>query len=375
MPGNTEPVRRTLRPARALVGLLAVAALVAACNLPVRFASPAETQQGTSASPTPSGAAQAAPSGSPGGSLQTAPPSGSGALAQLQDNLRQIVASVTPSVVQVETSSGLGSGVVLDAQGDIVTNSHVVGNSTSFTVTTSDGHAYKASLVGNDPANDLAEIKATVGDNTLKPATFGDSSQVQVGDIVLAIGSPLGLPDSVSEGIVSALGRQQQESATITLTNLIQTTAPLNPGNSGGALVDISGHVIGIPTLSVGSGRGGSASNIGFAIPASQVQNVTKQIGNGGQVTHTNQPYLGVTVSDAVNGGARVASTVSGGPADKAGVQAEWVMTSLGGHSIGNSSGVTQVLAGYKPGDKVDAVFRLPDGSSKTVNITVGERP
>jgi S1-C subfamily serine protease len=368
-------VSRKLRPARAVVALLGLVALVAACNMPVRFASPADTRQGT-ASPTPSaGAASAAPSGSPG-SIQTAPPNGSGALASLQENIRQVVDAVTPSVVQIEDSTGLGSGVVLDSQGDIVTNSHVVGNSTSFTVTTSDGHAYPATLVGNDPGNDLAEIRVNVGDGSpLKPATFGDSSQVRVGDIVLAIGSPLGLAESVSEGIVSGLGRQQQESASVTLTNLIQTTAPLNPGNSGGALVDISGHVVGIPTLSVGSGRGGSASNIGFAIPASQVQNVTKQIGGGGQVTHTNQPYIGVTASNGVSGGARIVSVVSGGPADKAGVQAEWVMTSLGGHAIGSSSGLTQVLASYKPGDKVDAVFQLPDGSSKTVNITVGERP
>ena len=368
-------MRRTLRPARALIAVLGLAGLVAACTMPVRFATPAETTQGTSASPTPSGAAaQAAPSGSPG-ALQTAAPSGSGALAQLQDNLRQVVDSVLPSVVQIETSAGLGSGVVLDSQGDIVTNSHVVGNSTSFAVTTSDGHTFQGSLVGNDPGNDLAEIKVNSGDNSLKPATFGDSTQVHVGDIVLAIGSPLGLTDSVSEGVVSALGRQQQESASVTLTNLIQTTAPLNPGNSGGALVDISGHVVGIPTLSVGAGRGSSATNIGFAIPSTQVQNVTKQLGSGGSVTHSNQPYLGVSVSDAITGGARVASVVSGGPADTAGVQANWTISSLGGHAIGNAANVTQVLAGYKPNDKVDLVFQLPDGSSKTVTITVGERP
>jgi S1-C subfamily serine protease len=350
--------------------------LVAACSVPIRFASPADTSQGTAASPTPSGgAAQAAPSGSPG-NLQTAAPNGSGALAALQENIRKIVADVTPSVVQIDTASGLGSGVVVDAQGDIVTNSHVVGNSSSFQVSTADGHTYQGSLVGNDPSNDLAEIRVSVGDaSPLKPATFGDSSQVRVGDIVLAIGSPLGLSESVSEGIVSGLGRQQQESASVTLTNLIQTTAPLNPGNSGGALVDISGHVVGIPTLSVGSGRGGSASNIGFAIPSSQVQNVTKQLGNGGQVTHTNQPYIGVTATNGVAGGAEIASVVSGGPADKAGVQAQWVMTSFGGHAIGSAAGLTQVLAQYKPGDRVDAVFQLPDGSKKTVNITVGERP
>lgn len=365
------------------LGLLSVglATVLSACSSPVRFASQPQTKPGntttapsaapgiTLASPNPAASPGA---GGSGGSTVT----GSGALAALQGDLRKLIDSVKPSVVEIDTATGLGSGVVMDTQGDIVTNAHVVGSETSFSVTASDGTVYKATLVGTYPNNDLAEIKITSGsDTTLKPATFGDSNQARVGDIVLAIGSPLGLFESVSEGIISATNRSQPESNTVTLNNLIQTTAALNPGNSGGALVDISGHVIGIPTLSGGSGRGGAASNIGFAIPSSQVATVTKQLGSGGSVTHTNQPYLGISVGDAPNGGGQIASVVAGAPADRAGVKAGWIINKLGGHPIADAAGVTQVLSTYKVGDKVAATFQLPDGSSKTVTITLGERP
>jgi putative serine protease PepD len=196
-----------------------------------------------------------------------------------------------------------------------------------------------------------------------------------VGDIVVAIGSPLGLTDSVSEGIVSALGRTQSEQNGVSLAGLIQISAPINPGNSGGALVNISGQVIGIPTLASASGRGGGASNIAFAIASNQVVNVSKQLLGGGTVSHTNQPYLGVSVTAGQSGEAQVASIVSGGPAAKAGVQAGWLITRIGSQSIAAPDGVSQALAKYKVGDKVDVTFQLPNGSSKTVNITLGERP
>lgn len=339
---------------------------IAACTAPVRFAGPV-----INSTPRPR---------SSGAPLITANASpaivGSGALASLQGDLRKLIDSVNPSVVQIDTSTGLGSGVVMDTQGNIVTNAHVVGTETSFTVTAYDGHVYRASLVGTYPNNDLAVIKVNAGsDNNLRPAVFGDSSQVRVGDVVLAIGSPLGLTDSVSEGIVSALNRSQPESQSITLTNLIQTTAALNPGNSGGALVDINGHVIGIPTLAGGSGRGGSAANIGFAIPSVQVATVTGQITTGGTVTHTNEPYLGVSVRDASGGGALVGSTVPGGPAARAGVQTGWVITRMGDHAVANGANLTQVLAGFKVGDQVPITFQLSDGSTRVVTVTLGERP
>lgn len=262
--------------------------MLTACTLPVRLATPAEVKQADapspSAAPTPESVLPA-PSGSPGPSASPAASptptasAGSGTLAQLQAELRQLIASALPSVVEIDTNGTVGSGVVVDAQGDIVTNAHVVGADSSFTVTASNGQSYTGSLVGSDPGSDLAVIKVSGAGSSLKPAAFGDSTQVHVGDIVVSIGTPLGLSDSVSQGIVSATGRSQPEGQGVVLTNLIQTTAPLNPGNSGGALVDVNGHVIGVAVLTAGSGRGGGASNIGFAIPSSQVLKVAKQLG------------------------------------------------------------------------------------------------
>ncbi|HSR22179.1 MAG TPA: trypsin-like peptidase domain-containing protein, partial [Candidatus Eisenbacteria bacterium] len=195
-------------------------------------------------------------------------------------------AQVQPSVVQIDTPNGLGSGVVLDAQGDIVTNAHVVGTASGLTVTASDGSTFRASLVGSYAGNDLAVVRADGAGASLKPATLGDSGQVRLGDIVLAMGSPLGLTGSVSEGIVSGTDRTQSEANGVNLSGLIQTTAAVGPGNSGGALVDISGRVIGIPTLSASSSpRGGGASSIGFAIPSNQVASVTRQLISSGSVT------------------------------------------------------------------------------------------
>src|SRR5437762_957039 len=149
-------------------------------------------------------------------------------------------------------------------------------------------------------SNDLAVIKAANPGASLKPATFGDSSKVALGDIVVAVGSPLGLSDSVSEGIVSGTGRTQPEGNGVTLTDLIQTTAAINPGNSGGALVDIAGEVIGMPTLGASSTpRGGAAGGIGFAISSNQVVTITQQLASGGTVTHTGIAFLGISTSDS----------------------------------------------------------------------------
>jgi putative serine protease PepD len=367
-----------------VVVTLGVAGLLAACSSPVRLATPAEIRQATAPTPSPqANTAPGAPAPSPTAGTGTAPaptpstaPAGSGALAGLQNELRALIDQVMPSVVEIDTSGGLGSGVVLDGQGDIVTNAHVVGSSRSFTVRASDGSTRPASLVGSYPNNDLAVIKAS-GGSALKPATLGDSTQLHVGDIVLTFGSPLGLTGSVSEGLVSGLGRSQSEGGGVTLTNLIQTTAAISPGNSGGALVNISGQVVGIPTLGATDSprNGGTASNIGFAIPSSQVANVTKQLISNGSVTNTGIAYLGITTSNTGTGGAQIASVVAGGPSEKAGVQSGWVITSLGGHPVSDSSSISQILSGFKPGDKIDLVATLPDGSTKTVQVTLGERP
>jgi putative serine protease PepD len=187
------------------------------------------------------------------------------------------VKTVLPSVVEVTTSEGLGSGVVIDANGNIVTNAHVVGSSTSFRVRTSSKKTLSATLVGSSPENDLAVIH--VEGANLPAAKLGDSSKLRVGDVMLAIGNPLGLASSVTNGIVSAVGRSVDESSTVALRGVIQTSAPINPGNSGGALVDVSGRVVGIPTLgAVDPEDNQLADGIGFAIPSNSVKGISAQI-------------------------------------------------------------------------------------------------
>jgi putative serine protease PepD len=213
------------------------------------------------------------------GATPTASASASPAIAAaLQNDFVDVVGRVSPSVVVIETASDLGSGIVFDVDGNIVTNNHVVAGSTRFRVTLADGQKLDGTLVGTYPAGDLAVIHVT-GTN-LEPATFGKSSKLAVGDIVLAVGSPLGLQGSVTQGIVSALDRKVSESKTVTLPNVIQTSAEINPGNSGGALVDLDGDVVGIPTLTALDPEFGNtaAAGIGFAIPSDVVVDVAGQL-------------------------------------------------------------------------------------------------
>jgi putative serine protease PepD len=201
-------------------------------------------------------------------------PAGAAGAAGLQQAFVTVIRRVRPSVVEIRTATGLGSGVVLDGHGDIVTNAHVVGTASAFHVlSASSARPVPAVLVGVCRGDDLAVIRVGA-DAGLRPASFGTSADVAVGDIVLAIGSPLGLGGSVTEGIVSAVRNSVAEPAepgspAATLPGAIQTSAAINPGNSGGALVGIDGEVVGIPTLAaVNRSAGGLAQGIGFAIPA-----------------------------------------------------------------------------------------------------------
>ena len=192
-----------------------------------------------------------------------------------------IVKAVSPKVVQIETPMALGSGVVFDGHGDVVTNAHVVGGATRFVVTLASGDRHPATLVGRDAGMDLAVIR--INGARPRPATFANSAQVQVGDLTLAIGNPLGLRSSVSEGIVSAVGRSVPETNSVTLSSVIQTSAAINPGNSGGALVDLSGQVIGIPTLAaVDPEMGAEAPGMGFAIDSNTVRQVADKLVRSG---------------------------------------------------------------------------------------------
>jgi S1-C subfamily serine protease len=325
------------------------------------------TSTTSKSSSTPHGGATASP----------APTLGPGAASSLQNNFVQVVNTVTPSVVQISTDTGLGSGIVFDSKGDIVTNNHVVEGATTFTVTYSDGKTHPATLVGQFAPDDLAVIRVT--GTTPAPATFADSSKLVVGDIVLAVGNPLGLQSSVSEGIVSAVGRNVSEGNGVTLPDVIQTSAAINPGNSGGALVDLSGAVVGIPTLAAVDQQlgGGAAPGIGFAIPSNTVKDIASQlIDNNGHVTNSHRAYLGLSISpDLFISGALVVSVTPGGPAANAGIVADDVITAIDGQQVQSSDDLSTALAADQPGQKVTLTVEGPDGSSSQVSVTLGELP
>lgn len=298
--------------------------------------------------------------------------SSSAALA-MQDQMVAVIKQVTPSVVVIETDAGLGSGIIYDNNGDIVTNAHVVGTATSFKVTLSDGHIYTGTLVGSYTPDDIAviNIKAT----GLSPATFGNSAQLSVGDVVLAMGNPLGLQSSVTEGIVSALGRQVSEPAGNALPDAIQTSAEINPGNSGGALVDLNGEVVGIPTLEATDAEiGGAAAGIGFAISSNRAKTIADQLIASGKVTSSGRAYMGVELRDGTNGPVVVAVT-AGGPSDQAGIVAGDVIISIGSTLTPDSATLIDAVAGHKPGDVVQIKVQHQDGSDGTYNVTLGQLP
>jgi S1-C subfamily serine protease len=319
---------------------------------------------------------------SPEANAQVAAASSGG--GDLQAAYQSTVKDVLPSVVQITTQQDLGSGVVYDDKGDIVTNAHVIGNATTFQVSLATGGSpLSAKLVSSFPASDLAVIRLTSPPNGLKPADFGDSAKVAVGQIVLAMGNPLGLSSSVTQGIVSATGRTVSEGSSdggtgATIPDMVQTSAAINPGNSGGALVNLDNQVIGIPTLAATDPQFGSgaAPGIGFAIPSSTVKRIADQIIKNGKVTDSGRAALGVTVRGVVGqdfqpAGVAIVSVTTGGPADKAGLRAGDVITKVGDAPVTTVQSLTEALADDKPGQQVQVAY-VRDGSRKTAQVTLG---
>jgi putative serine protease PepD len=334
-------------------------------------------------------------SGNPGAGLSNSPASAGsvGPAAQaatsasaLQEAFVSVIKRTLPSVVEIQTSSGLGSGVVFDSAGDVVTNAHVVGTANRFRVLLSDSASpRRATLVGRYRPDDLAVIKLSDTGN-LRPAVFGNSAQLAMGDIVLAIGAPLGLASSATEGIVSATGRTVAEppgegSPSATLPDTIQTSAAINPGNSGGALVDLAGQVVGIPTLTATDQQvGGAAPGIGFAISSNTVTLIARQLVASGRVTNSGRAALGVSVStvassDGAPAGAGVVSVTKGGPAETAGIAAGSVITSVNGMPTPDVQSLTAVLAGLRPGDVARVIITRADGRHETVHVRLGQLP
>jgi S1-C subfamily serine protease len=306
----------------------------------------------------------------------------------LQNSYEQVVRGILPSIVQITTNVGLGSGVVYDGKGHVVTNAHVVGSARTVQVSVATGGpSVTGTVVSSYPPDDLAVVQIANPPSSVKPARFGDSSKLSVGEIVLAMGNPLGFTGSVTEGIVSGLGRsvtepQGEGSPGATIANAIQTSAAINPGNSGGALVDLSGQVIGIPTLTAVDPElhGSAAPGIGFAIPSNTVTDIANQIIGAGRVVNSHRAALGVTVGTAVGPAGQPAGVIverveQGGPAQKAGISPGDVITTVNGTATPDTTALGQVLAQLKPGDTAKVTVRRSDGSTASVDVVLGQLP
>jgi len=267
-----------------------------------------------------------------------------------------------------QTQRSQGSGFVYDMKGDTITNEHVVDGAQSITVTFWNGKTYTATLVGSDPSTDTAVIKVDAPSAMLHPLSLADSSKIQVGDGVVAIGSPFGLEETVTAGIISALHRQMTSPNNFTIDDSIQTDAAINHGNSGGPLLNLQGKVIGT-TSQIESDSGGN-DGVGFAVPSNTVRTIADKLIATGKVEHA---YLGVQLGTASNG-ARVSDVVSGKPADKAGLQVGDVITAFGGKKIESVDALRFAVDAKKPGDSVSVTF-LRNGKSRTVTVTLASRP
>lgn len=299
-----------------------------------------------------------------------------------------VIANVSPAVVEinVQTARGgaIGSGVIIDKRGYIVTNNHVVAGAQQVQVVFSNGHAENATVVGTDAADDLAVVKVNPPANMVV-ISIGDSSQLKVGQDVLAIGNPLGITQTVTSGIISALNRTVNEGqGGATIPGAIQTDAPINPGNSGGALVNLQGQLIGIPTLTaIDPEFNTPASGVGFAIPSNRVSFIVKQIIQYGRVLHTGRAALGVEVTDvtpmvalqdnlSVNQGVLIVGVQSGSGAAKAGLQVGDVIVQIGNTQVTDTSTLADALLNYSVGQTVPV--KVVRGTQQlTVNVTLGE--
>jgi putative serine protease PepD len=293
-------------------------------------------------------------------------------------------ATIAPSVVTISVTtggqgpfggqaSGSGSGIVLRSDGTIVTNNHVVAGATSVEVTTADGRSAPATVVGTDPSSDLAVVQAE-GLSGLPAAVFADSDELAVGQAVLAVGAPLGLSNTVTEGIVSTLDRPVRTgdgASEQSVIDAVQTDAAINPGNSGGALVDLAGRVVGVPSAIATAGSGSSGNiGVGFAIPSNDAVEVAEQLLADGTADH---PLLGVGVGErtgATAAGAVLTDVTASGPAAAAGLRPGDLVTQVGDRRVVDADSLIVAVRDHAPGDAVEVTY-LRDGRERTTTATL----
>jgi putative serine protease PepD len=313
-------------------------------------------------------------------------------------SVQRVAAKLLPSMVTLETRTNRqgeeGSGIVLTADGLVLTNNHVIagqagafggagaspgGAAPARVVTLNDGRTGSFSVVGADPTSDIAVVRLQ-GVSGLHPITVGSSAHLNVGQGVVAVGSPLGLNGTVTSGIISALDRpvstMGDPSNQNTVLDAIQTDAAINPGNSGGALVDMNGGLVGVNSAGaeLGDSRGETGSiGLGFAIPVDQAKRIADQLIANGKATHAS---LGVQVSPDNHGqGAKVVTVTAGGPASSAGIPGGAVVTKADARVIGSSDALIAFVRSKSPGDKVTLAYNDPSGASKTTQVTLGTAP
>lgn len=290
---------------------------------------------------------------------------------------------------------GAGSGSIIDTAGHILTNHHVIRDSTRLEVTLSDGSKWPARFVGADPDNDLAIIKIDAPNNKLTVIPIGDSSKLDVGQKVLAIGNPFGLGQTLTTGIISSLGRSIRSEAGVLIQDVIQTDAAINPGNSGGPLLDSTGKIIGVNSAIISPT--GASVGIGFAIPVNTAKSILPELIERGYVSY---PWIGATVYPlipefakslgiSVERGAMIGEVVQGGPADKAGLIGGHrqvrvgnslilvggdVITEIDGKRIVSSDDLIRIIRDHRPGDRIELKV-LRRGKFSGITVTLGERP
>jgi S1-C subfamily serine protease len=275
-------------------------------------------------------------------------------------------------------TQGEGAGVVYDTKGDILTDEHVVSGATSVKVKFQDGTTASAKVLGTDPSTDVAVIHVDVPSSELHPIPFADSSGAQVGDPVVAIGSPFSLPETTTAGIVSAVNRSITAPNNYTITGAIQTDAAINPGNSGGPLLDADGRVLGLNDQI--QTQSGSSAGVGFAVPSNTAARVATQIIGGHVVKHA---YVGISLEPNSTGGAKIATqpdqqgrapVVSGSPGDTAGLKPGDLITAINGKSISSTEQFIATVDGYQPGQTITMTAKR-GSQTLQINVKLGTRP